>query len=397
MSTFLPSVKNFLTKTPHGAVVEREEIFPIAQYLIELSQASLLQNNLTSAVAPTVNDDSSLGYSIGSAWFDAVSGTLYFAQSVTAGAATWTPVLGGSGSGDIKSDGSVDFSGTETFQAGLITTFVSAAPASALLLKNDGNDNSINLSNSADITLDSNTPGGRQVKAVFDGSNDAYYLYEPATNIGYYFVGASSPLVPLACQGFRINAKSSAPDIIYEMGNTGVGGPVYFIKIVEGTGILVATSAGGMDMSGVAGDILFTVGKITTSTSSLNMNNIFPISAGDSMQWGDFTNTNYLAQDTSAAGSLGYIFGGKQFLFLDPTNHQFQLGDIANATSLTYLTVNSSTKQADFIADKITLIQAAGGGNAKYSIEGSDGAGGSFTAQSGEVITVKGGIITSIV
>lgn len=88
--------KQYLEKTPHGAIVEREELFPIVRFVLELASNNVL-NNLTAAVAPTANDDSSLGYSVGSAWFDTITQTLYFAQDVTPGAAVWIAVAGGGG------------------------------------------------------------------------------------------------------------------------------------------------------------------------------------------------------------------------------------------------------------------------------------------------------------
>lgn len=56
-------------------------------------------NNPTAVVAPTVNDDSGAGYSIGSEWFNTATSTLYIAQDVTVGAAVWDAVTGG-GSGN---------------------------------------------------------------------------------------------------------------------------------------------------------------------------------------------------------------------------------------------------------------------------------------------------------
>ena len=58
--------------------------------------APSVQNNPTAVVAPTVNDDSGTGYSIGSYWFDTVTSTLYIAQSVGVGAAVWDAVGGSS-------------------------------------------------------------------------------------------------------------------------------------------------------------------------------------------------------------------------------------------------------------------------------------------------------------
>lgn len=49
-------------------------------------------DNLGDSVAPTVNDDSADGYSIGSIWLDSTADLAYIAVDVTAGAAVWKPL-----------------------------------------------------------------------------------------------------------------------------------------------------------------------------------------------------------------------------------------------------------------------------------------------------------------
>lgn len=51
-----------------------------------------------STSAPTVNDDSDDGYSVGSRWFRSSTGVLYVATDVTVGAAVWVPVAASGGS-----------------------------------------------------------------------------------------------------------------------------------------------------------------------------------------------------------------------------------------------------------------------------------------------------------
>lgn len=46
-------------------------------------------NNFAATAAPTVNDDSADGYSVGSAWFDITNDKIYMAIDVTVGAAIW--------------------------------------------------------------------------------------------------------------------------------------------------------------------------------------------------------------------------------------------------------------------------------------------------------------------
>lgn len=49
-------------------------------------------NNYAATAAPTVNDDSGDGYTIGSHWVDTVADVVYMATDVTAGAANWVVI-----------------------------------------------------------------------------------------------------------------------------------------------------------------------------------------------------------------------------------------------------------------------------------------------------------------
>lgn len=53
-----------------------------------------VKNETAATSEPTVNDDSSKGFSFGSIWFNSSSGKLYIAINVTQGAAIWVPVNG---------------------------------------------------------------------------------------------------------------------------------------------------------------------------------------------------------------------------------------------------------------------------------------------------------------
>jgi len=56
-------------------------------------QTSNLQDNLAAVVAPTVTDDSAAGYAVGSTWIDTVLGIPYICTDSTAGAAVWKATL----------------------------------------------------------------------------------------------------------------------------------------------------------------------------------------------------------------------------------------------------------------------------------------------------------------
>lgn len=50
-----------------------------------------IKNNLRASIAPMATDDSSVGYSEGSQWFNKATGVLWVATSVAVGAARWVP------------------------------------------------------------------------------------------------------------------------------------------------------------------------------------------------------------------------------------------------------------------------------------------------------------------
>jgi len=54
-----------------------------------LSDVENVKNNYSATSGPTASDDSNLGYSIGSNWFDTTSDNAYVAMDVTSGAAIW--------------------------------------------------------------------------------------------------------------------------------------------------------------------------------------------------------------------------------------------------------------------------------------------------------------------
>lgn len=50
-------------------------------------------SNYAATAAPTVNDDDTLGYEVGSRWADSTNFAVYVCTDATTGAAVWVPVL----------------------------------------------------------------------------------------------------------------------------------------------------------------------------------------------------------------------------------------------------------------------------------------------------------------
>lgn len=63
-------------------------------------------------VDPTVNDDVTRGFRIGSRWINTASDEEFVCFDATTGAAVWTSTTGGSGSGDDLETIAVDIDGT---------------------------------------------------------------------------------------------------------------------------------------------------------------------------------------------------------------------------------------------------------------------------------------------
>nr|DAQ81601.1 MAG TPA: tail fiber protein [Caudoviricetes sp.] len=61
----------------------------VAQAAAELAASNLPLNKLNGTAAPTVNDDSGDGYSVGSKWYDLTGDEAYVCLDATAGAAVW--------------------------------------------------------------------------------------------------------------------------------------------------------------------------------------------------------------------------------------------------------------------------------------------------------------------
>lgn len=64
---------------------------------LEASTVVLTKNNMTAVTTPGSGNDNTQGYSIGSLWFDTVTSVLWIARTVGTGTATWEQVLVGQG------------------------------------------------------------------------------------------------------------------------------------------------------------------------------------------------------------------------------------------------------------------------------------------------------------
>lgn len=65
----------------------------VSKAQVGLGNVENIKNNYGATTAPTVNDDSSVGYSVGSIWVDTTADVVYVAVDVSVGAAIWKDVV----------------------------------------------------------------------------------------------------------------------------------------------------------------------------------------------------------------------------------------------------------------------------------------------------------------
>lgn len=89
----LVNIENLPTEgspgTGHRFVIQKDGV----QYQVDWDNvvgASAVQNNYAASAAPTVNNDTTEGYSVGSVWIDTTADEAYRCLDATEGAAVWT-------------------------------------------------------------------------------------------------------------------------------------------------------------------------------------------------------------------------------------------------------------------------------------------------------------------
>lgn len=83
-------------------------------------KAGFANSNLSSSSDPTVNSDSSAGYSVGSIWQNSSTGRIFIARSVSVGAAVWTNLEPADHPGYIASNWYAPFGYTGTVTSGAL-------------------------------------------------------------------------------------------------------------------------------------------------------------------------------------------------------------------------------------------------------------------------------------
>lgn len=84
--------------------------------IAQLAQLPTGNNNLVATVAPTVNDDDTAGYSVGSTWIDTVADKAYILVDATTGSAVWIKITQSGGAYTEKFGSTVSISTINTWQ-----------------------------------------------------------------------------------------------------------------------------------------------------------------------------------------------------------------------------------------------------------------------------------------
>lgn len=72
-----------------GGLSPSERVLPSQKAIKEYIDSNDANNNFTATTDPTVNDDDTQDYSLGSIWYNTNTGSLFVAVDVTTGAAVW--------------------------------------------------------------------------------------------------------------------------------------------------------------------------------------------------------------------------------------------------------------------------------------------------------------------
>ena len=139
---------------------------------VGLSEVPNLKVNLVATVAPTVNNDTSEGYGVGSRWIDVTGNKEYVCLDETDGAAVWTETTSTGGSGEVNTASNVGSGGVAVYKqkTGVDLEFRSVNAASNMLsVTLDGANNEIDLDvNPANIGHDELADTGTNTHAQID-------------------------------------------------------------------------------------------------------------------------------------------------------------------------------------------------------------------------------------
>lgn len=152
---------------------------------IDAGATSELKSEFAKTGAPTVSDDSSAGYTVGSRWIDTTNDKEYVALDVSVGAAVWTETTAGASGGETNTASNQGTDGVGVFDAksGVDLQFRNVAPGSAkITVTLNGKDvdvdlGTVNLGDLTDVVI---TSVGENEVLAYDSASGNWINQTPA-------------------------------------------------------------------------------------------------------------------------------------------------------------------------------------------------------------------------
>jgi hypothetical protein len=186
-----PVDATYIVQTADGTLSNEQVLSSLATGEMDVTTGtgvvSSRKFNLSASASPTVNDDSSAGYSVGSLWIDTTNSTVWRAVDVSVGAAVWHQV-------DVNEADEVfvDFIGTPTYDT--VQDFISLAWSAGWVSGGgitDNGDGTIDVAAGTGFIRDANSntsnllffdwPAATDVSLVNDSGNYVYVEYNAGT------------------------------------------------------------------------------------------------------------------------------------------------------------------------------------------------------------------------
>ena len=237
--------------------------------------------NTTAITDPTVTDDITAGYEIGSIWVNTVSDTVFIATDVTATAAVWSQV----GSGDVSGPG-VTVQEQEIVRFSSITG-TSIEGSGVRMYDSAATDPSIPTPDAGDLYYNT----AQEMWMFYDGTRSKWLSVEPAVftvgkrnNLpgGAYLRGMDRKTFT-STNGYRARYNGTVVSITYTRDDID---PVTFEVVANGVAItnasIISTALGGQDNT-LNGD--FSQGDVLAVRNQAGGNNANDVQVWVTLRW----------------------------------------------------------------------------------------------------------------
>jgi len=185
---------------------------------------SVQKNNFAAAVAPTVTDDSSAGYSIGSRWINTVTDKEYVALDVSVGAAVWTETTSTGGGGISSASDKTAAYTVATTDANKILLLTEAATANTTftmyqlvgVVSNQGNTHYFKNRSSYTLTIKGYQKGTDAAETgstttTINATAHGFAVGQIVHITSGAAVGDKRRILTVATNSFTVSALSAAP------------------------------------------------------------------------------------------------------------------------------------------------------------------------------------------